>query len=1346
MSKKASAQELSPQDIRRIRTALGLSQVEAGELLGGGPRAFSKYESGSIRPTAGISALLAVLDTNPRAIEALTGHRTAPIASQDLKPFEVSAAHVSALGARKLVSLVSRMLSAEALASNLPRSSLHVSSSITTPDGGEDGRFEWSGEPLRTEFLPRQKCAFQMKATTVSPSQAANEIGEKAKGLKPMVRAALDSGGVYIIVCNQTYPKQQILARSKAMYDRALELGLNISEDQVDFWDADRLAVWINARPSVAVWLLGQTQPGLTGPFRDWSHSAARTEHESSNWIEDPRFPSFRADLREAVGEQKRACRVIGQSGVGKSRLTLEALGPTEEEDRLPVRYSDIVLFANASDAGPIAIKNALTILADSRTRAIVVVDDCDLELHNDLERIVGRSTSRLSLVTIDNHYTEDEKSFPGRLFIGTAADAVVEGILQSRLPTLADEDRRRLIKFSGGYPRIAQLLCDGWLNDIPVAAASDESLIDKIILGRSSTSSDRLRSAAQLVSVFGLLGFSGELTQELDEVAHLTPLSASDIRIGLTDLKRRDVVQMKGRLATLQPKPVALAVAAQQWREWDHEIWEEVLVGNLPLRLRLQSAKQLALINTNPIAAKVAQHLCRRSGPLDSVEGLSAPGNAEVLSSLAEIDTRAVADLLERLIDPLDAEELVLISGQTRRHVVWALEKVAFLKDTFEQGAELLLRLAMAENESIGNNSTGQFKALFPSLLANTEAGPAERLSFIDGELARNNPERLKIVAEALLAGAQTNHFSRMVGSESHGSRPALQPWRPETWGQVWDYVRQCTNRLVDLAGRNDEVGAIAKREFGRHIRGFVGKGLINEVDGWIRAIGIENEYWPEAIESLGDILQYDADGMDQADIDRVRVLMTALSPRTLPDRLKFLVTEMPWDYPCDEQLEYEARLHRQTNALESLAKDLIEFESDLSTYLPALSAGDQRQSTQFGSLLLKHSANPKQLLADIERAYLAALPNDRNYGLLAGAVLSMKDIDREVHNDFKRRASQIPDLANTLPYICLRSGIEDEDIALVIAAIRNTGLDARYLQHWMLGGELSKRSPEVVAPLFRSLIAMGGKYYVTCVDIFGMYVYQRRELLNEFRSLILLMADNVRHFGDGLQHRSEAHHFQDIALWLLDKGEGDPDACQLATIFAQRLSGDPDGPGIDVIKELLRKLLEKFPLIVWPYLGQAISESTVKSWRLREALGDQFSFSDEKDPAILSIPEELLFAWCGANLDTAPAFLASVLPVISSRDSSVNRKEFHPWMKRLIDQYGNRTDVQNAISSNMHTYGWTGSLTTYYALYQEPFEGLKDSPDPEVRKWAKRTLVNLQNSIDRESTRDDEESAHWG
>ena len=39
-------QLLPPQEIKRIRQKVGLTQEQAGELIGGGPRAFQKYEAG----------------------------------------------------------------------------------------------------------------------------------------------------------------------------------------------------------------------------------------------------------------------------------------------------------------------------------------------------------------------------------------------------------------------------------------------------------------------------------------------------------------------------------------------------------------------------------------------------------------------------------------------------------------------------------------------------------------------------------------------------------------------------------------------------------------------------------------------------------------------------------------------------------------------------------------------------------------------------------------------------------------------------------------------------------------------------------------------------------------------------------------------------------------------------------------------------------------------------------------------------------------------------------------------------------------------------------------------------
>jgi len=85
-------------------------------------------------------------------------------------------------------------------------------------------------------------------------------------------------------------------------------------------------------------------------------------------------------------------------------------------------------------------------------------------------------------------------------------------------------------------------------------------------------------------------------------------------------------------------------------------------------------------------VAPKVAQYVCRFGGPFDGFEGISMTGHAEVLSALAEVDPEAAAGQIERCL--YDVEDLSEVEGDVRRHLVWALEKIAFHPDGFEDGA----------------------------------------------------------------------------------------------------------------------------------------------------------------------------------------------------------------------------------------------------------------------------------------------------------------------------------------------------------------------------------------------------------------------------------------------------------------------------------------------------------------------------------------------------------------------------------------------------------------------------------------------------------------------------------
>ncbi len=60
-----------PSEVRRIRKKLGLNQQKAGTLLGGGPNAFHKYESGAVLPSKAISNLLRVLEALPEGLKVL---------------------------------------------------------------------------------------------------------------------------------------------------------------------------------------------------------------------------------------------------------------------------------------------------------------------------------------------------------------------------------------------------------------------------------------------------------------------------------------------------------------------------------------------------------------------------------------------------------------------------------------------------------------------------------------------------------------------------------------------------------------------------------------------------------------------------------------------------------------------------------------------------------------------------------------------------------------------------------------------------------------------------------------------------------------------------------------------------------------------------------------------------------------------------------------------------------------------------------------------------------------------------------------------------------------------------
>ena len=369
---------ITPEEIRTIREHLGLTQVEAGELLGGGPRAFTRYEAGAVQPAASIVNLLRLLEADPTAMTTLGGRMPRPIASAATGPFEVTGEHVTVLTERMFPRLLRRLLSAEAQTYGLPEAGIHVAGTIHAADGGEDGRIEWEGGPDRTPFLPSRLCRFQLKAGRGQASRG----GPGGPG--PDGRYGEGNGAVGARSGRPLHHalRSSIRPRKESRVGRAVFA----RPCAPPAWNRRRAGRLSRRRPDCRV---GQSPPlgrrvaegadpaRHPRPLRSWSHWAGRAEHDRSPWVEDERLPALRAHLGSRVAEPRSVFRIVGLSGIGKSRLTLEALDPTEEVETTGRTLGDMVMYADESEVGSAAVKDVVQKLADSRERAIVVVNRC---------------------------------------------------------------------------------------------------------------------------------------------------------------------------------------------------------------------------------------------------------------------------------------------------------------------------------------------------------------------------------------------------------------------------------------------------------------------------------------------------------------------------------------------------------------------------------------------------------------------------------------------------------------------------------------------------------------------------------------------------------------------------------------------------------------------------------------------------------------------------------------------------------------------------------------------------------------------------------------------------------
>ena len=103
--------------------------------------------------------------------------------------------------------------------------------------------------------------------------------------------------------------------------------------------------------------------------------------------------------MRDILHQPRRMVRLVGHSGVGKTRLVQALFDSRVGEHALDSALAFYTNIANEPDPQPVAMAS---FLIASRVPGVLIVDNCGAELHQQLTQVCQVFESNLSVITVE--------------------------------------------------------------------------------------------------------------------------------------------------------------------------------------------------------------------------------------------------------------------------------------------------------------------------------------------------------------------------------------------------------------------------------------------------------------------------------------------------------------------------------------------------------------------------------------------------------------------------------------------------------------------------------------------------------------------------------------------------------------------------------------------------------------------------------------------------------------------------------------------------------------------------------------------------------------------------------
>lgn len=1187
--------------------------------------------------------------------------------------------------------MLTGLLKAESAYAKLNPAVVTISSRLTVADGGIDAEVDVAPDAHVPAdcFFSAGLTGIQLKSgSSFKPwteSSIRGELINSAGTLFPEVARLTEKRGRYVVVCTgHDLTPQQRNDACKHVVSVLERAGVADYGGLVDVLGASQISIFAERYPGIAASLtFDSIQEAWV--LDEWIRDA----HMANSLLPAPAQTDLINQIRAGIEGDAKHIRVLGEPGLGKTRMVLEAL-------RQPHIAPSVLYLCHGSKFGQTTLFRQLLRVGWTKP-LVLVLDDLSESEMSDIWRHLKTRCGAMKLISLDHGHDESHDDEILRLQAPHLPDETIRGILEDRVGESRGLDR--WVAICEGSPRVAHAVAENLhanptdLLRPPVTVA----LWARFLHGygaQEDAASRQVDCVAHHLALFSRFGFEDPVSDEAAYVSKL--IQKVDPTIGwarfqeiVQTLRARRVLQ-GSRTLFFVPKALHIYLWKQFWIRYGRGFDFVSTFETMPRSLHAWFLNKFRFADGKDTAF-VVEEILKPEGVFSSRDVLISSTGSRFLSTLAEANPAAVLRLLEDTIGKWTDAELAEFKTD-RQNIVWALEKIAVWRPLTVRALKVLARLAVNENADFSNNATGTLVGLFrigPEAAA-TEASPEQRLPALLGLMrAGTDAERL-LGLKALSSALDTRGVGfRTVGPEFQGLKERAKLWIPATYGDWWQAHLLYFRTLIEEtepwpAALRPQVCSALLEAVEHQIRTPLCTELAFQI---LERLISDRVMVPSKLNKFFWHWQEYRESEENREVAvRLRRLARQYARRDLASRFQRYVLDVDW-------LEWEEEYRDRRDQPPSHAKALV-------AALARRIAAYPHRFSEISHLLTPESHTPaiwyfgEQLAVnDKERTLLPSLADiaqsSGHSTCLHGYLTGVKAQSIERFESWLTDLLRSSDTAGLGTEITLRSAYSEDAFNRCLDALEARWIEPAVFGALQYGKALDsiptrqierlfrliqeRVTPEALRLLIRLMNSMSSDQPLPCGSDFVFAV-------------VLQTIPGSGHPGQSVRFdwkrvcsrlvRSDTS----LAVPLLD-------AILRAMGEDYRLSYDHS------IEELTNELVGIDPERAWQVTAKQF-EAALPKWRsdLYDWLkGGIRTFGETRRGPIADMPESGILSWIESDPSERAALIAhAVLPTLDDDDGG-------GLTRQLLARYGHIEGVCSGISASFHSGSWTGPASQH-------------------------------------------------